>query len=80
MTTGQFDESCPHCSRKVGVYDAFMASDYEHQFSFECNSCGKWIAVDVHTVPEFELSKPDDIDRVSLLFYGILQNNKGSEA
>lgn len=57
---GRFDERCPHCEMKIEhLYDSFIAGDYRIDFSFPCPFCDKEIIVDVHTVPEFELSKPE---------------------
>lgn len=59
MVKGRFDECCPHCKHKIkNLYDCFVSSDYKTSFSFECPICNETIAVEVHSVPEFELFDP----------------------
>lgn len=58
MNHGNFDERCPHCSiRIMGMSARFESHDYATDFKFDCPECGKKIQCDVHSVPEFELSK-----------------------
>lgn len=55
---GNFTERCPHCDYKLKeLHDKFVNADYAMDFSFDCPLCDNTIAVHVHQVPEFELSK-----------------------
>lgn len=59
MNHGRFDECCPHCEKKIKyLNDFFCGADYASDFTFDCPACSKEIQCDVHSVPEFELSKP----------------------
>lgn len=58
----RFDGRCPHCNERIAVYDHFVAHDYSLDFRMDCPLCDETIQVDVHTVPEFELSQTTDRD------------------
>ena len=66
-----FDERCPHCNEKQEVYEAFVSSDYQNEFSYECSHCEKWICVDGTCSPDFELSKPIEIKPRDRWGYGL---------
>lgn len=55
---GNFNECCPHCAEPIEVQSYFESNDYSDEFTFDCPYCNRAIEVDVHAVPEFELSKP----------------------
>jgi hypothetical protein len=57
---GNFDETCPHCGRKItNLYDYFVSHDYATEFTIDCPCCDDKILVAVHAVPEFETLMPD---------------------
>jgi len=63
MKRGRFDECCPHCNKKIKTLnDVMIGADYASDFKFDCPHCSKEIQCDVHSVPEFELSKPQTVE------------------
>ncbi len=53
----RWNERCPSCDFKIDVHSYFVSHDYSTDFQIDCPICDKPIQVDVHPVPEFELSK-----------------------
>jgi endogenous inhibitor of DNA gyrase (YacG/DUF329 family) len=54
----RWDERCPHCEQKIHIAEMWQRhGDYSTDWQVDCPKCGKVIQVDVHSVPEFELSK-----------------------
>lgn len=62
---GTFAERCPYCETKIDVYDHFISHDYASNFEIDCPSCEETIEVDVHAVPEFEMSRTTEHEAVS---------------
>lgn len=61
MARGNFTGNCPHCGHHMShgvLYEQMVRADYGTYFQFDCLRCSALIQCDVHSVPEFELSKP----------------------
>ena len=57
-----FDGHCPHCNHDIGdtrLHAIWIDRDYGTDVSFRCDKCDKPIQMYVHSVPEFELEKPE---------------------
>jgi len=62
MARGNFTGNCPHCGHHMShgvLYEMMVGADYKSNFRFACLRCSVDIECDVHSVPEFELSKPE---------------------
>jgi transcription elongation factor Elf1 len=51
-----WNETCPTCGAKNNLYDAFVSKDYNTEFRVPCQGCGRELLVEVHSVPEFEVT------------------------
>ena len=53
-----WDETCPECGGRIGEWlnQCFIDGDNRTEFKLTCLHCGEKLAVDVHSVPEFEVA------------------------
>lgn len=57
-----FDGHCPHCNHDIGdqeLHRIWVDRDHGNDVIFRCPSCEKEVQMFIHSVPEFELEKPE---------------------
>lgn len=60
MSKKRWDECCPHCEQKIEIYGLWVNSaDYATSWEVDCPHCLRRIEVEVVSVPEFGLAKPE---------------------
>lgn len=82
MKRGNFTGNCPHCGHRMNegvLYEMMVRADYKNDFRFACLACERDIQCDVHSVPEFELSKPETQEEYQARRAKMLANWNGAQ-